>query len=58
MGAVMGIMSELDLYSQTIEAVRKEMAGEPAEVQLEYRLDCSELRSARSSLERSSSGRS
>jgi hypothetical protein len=27
-------------YEQTIEAVRKEMAGEPAEMQIEYRLDC------------------
>jgi len=36
----MGVMSELDMYSQTIEAVRKEMAGEPAETQVEYRLDC------------------
>lgn len=36
----MGIMSELDLAQQTIEAVRREMAGEPAETQVEYRLDC------------------
>jgi hypothetical protein len=26
-------------YEQTLEAVRKEMAGEPAEIQIEYRLD-------------------
>lgn len=27
-------------YEDTIEAVRKEMAGEPAETQIEYRMDC------------------
>lgn len=27
-------------YEDTLEAVRKEMAGEPAETQIEYRLDC------------------
>jgi hypothetical protein len=27
-------------YEHTIEAVRKEMAGEPAETQIEYRMDC------------------
>jgi hypothetical protein len=26
-------------YEQTLEVVRKEMAGEPAEIQIEYRLD-------------------
>jgi len=36
----MGAMSDLDLDSQLLEAVRKSMAGEPAEVQIEYRLDC------------------
>ena len=36
----MVFMSELDLANQTIEAVRREMAGEPAETQIEYRLDC------------------
>lgn len=25
---------------ETLEAVRKEMAGEPAETQIEYRMDC------------------
>lgn len=36
----MSRMSDLDLDSQLLEAVRKSMAGEPAEVQIEYRLDC------------------
>jgi len=27
-------------FDDTLEAVRKEMAGEPAETQVEYRLDC------------------
>lgn len=27
-------------YEHTLEAVRAEMAGEPAEVQVEYRMDC------------------
>jgi hypothetical protein len=27
-------------YEHTIEAVRKEMSGEPAETQIEYRMDC------------------
>jgi hypothetical protein len=27
-------------YDQTLEAVRAEMAGQPAEVQIEYRIDC------------------
>lgn len=26
-------------YEDTLEAVRKEMAGEPAEIQVEYRMD-------------------
>lgn len=39
----MSVMSELDMARQeiaTLEAVRREMAGEPAETQIEYRLDC------------------
>ena len=40
MGDVMGRMSELDFDNQLLEAVRKGMAGEPAETQIEYRLDC------------------
>lgn len=39
----MGAFSELDMARQEIaalEAVRKEMAGEPAETQIEYRMDC------------------
>lgn len=27
-------------YEHTLETIRREMAGEPAEVQIEYRLDC------------------
>ncbi|WP_291869713.1 hypothetical protein [Bradyrhizobium sp.] len=27
-------------YETTLEAVRAEMAGQPAEVQIEYRIDC------------------
>jgi len=27
-------------FDDTLEAVRKEMAGEPAEVQIGYRIDC------------------
>jgi hypothetical protein len=34
MGAVMSY------YEDTLEAIRKEMAGEPAETQVEYRMDC------------------
>lgn len=30
----------LGKYTETLEAVRKEMAGEPSEVQIEYRIDC------------------
>jgi hypothetical protein len=36
----MSRMSDLDLDRQLLEAVRKSMAGEPAETQVEYRLDC------------------
>ena len=35
----MSRMSDLDLERQTLEAVRREMSGEPAEVQVEYRAD-------------------
>lgn len=28
------------MYEQQLEAVRAEMSGEPAETQIEYRLDC------------------
>jgi hypothetical protein len=33
-------ISDIDFDNQLLEAVRKGLAGEPAEVQIEYRLDC------------------